>query len=84
MKQKLLVSVCVLVLIALTLLSFRQARIMQVNRMNRAWNTLQHEREQWQQLRLKLATAGRPDVARPAGADEWSSATELHADSTAP
>ena len=84
MKRKLLVAVCVLVLIALTLLSFRQSRIMQVNRMNRAWNALQHEREQWQQLRLKLATAGRPDAVRPDGDDNWTAATDVRPDTATP
>ena len=76
MIKKLLLCVAVLVAIALALLSLRQARIVQVNRMNLAWQMLQQEQVEWQRLRLKLAAAARPATVRPEAGDNWSAALD--------
>jgi hypothetical protein len=76
MTGKILFSVLAFVVIALLLLSMRQARIVHVNRMNRAWNTLQQERLQWQRVQLELAAASRPSMYRPLTNDDWSAAVD--------
>jgi hypothetical protein len=76
MTKKLLLCVAVLVAIALALLSLRQARIVQVNRMNLAWQMLQQERVQWQRLRLQLAAEARPATVHPEVGDSWSAALD--------
>ena len=77
MTRKVLFSVVAFVVIALLLLSLRQARIAQVNRMNRAWNALQQEKLHWQRVRLELAAASQPGMNRPGIDDEdWSAAVD--------
>lgn len=82
MTKKVLLCVASLVAIALALLSMRQARIVQVNRMNLTWQMLQQEQVQWQRLRLQLAAAARPATVHPEAGDNWSAALDQTSDRT--
>ncbi|MCH2137092.1 MAG: hypothetical protein MK101_11025 [Phycisphaerales bacterium] len=85
MKQKLLLSVIALSAMALALLSLRQTRVVEVNRMNRTWRLLQHEQDAWQRLRLDIAAAARPQLLRPEDEeDAWSAAVDQRADTPQP
>ena len=84
MTRKILLSVTALIIIAMTLLSLRQARIVQVNRMSVALKMLQQEQIHWQRLRLQLAAAARPGMVRPDADEEWAAATDMTAGPPAP
>lgn len=77
MRLKILVCVLSMSVIALALLALRQARIVQVNRMNRAWRALQYEQDAWDRLRLDIAQAARPELLRPDDRTEhWTAALD--------
>ncbi len=77
MTRKVFATIAAIIAIALTLLSLRQARIVQVNRMNTAWRTLEHEDTRWRALRLELAAAARPGMTRPEAQDDaWAAMVE--------
>ena len=61
MTCKVLVCLVVLAATAMSLLSLRQARIVQVNRMNHVWTQLQAQQLVWQRLRVDIAAAARPE-----------------------
>ena len=84
MTRKILLSVTALIIIALTLLCLRQARIVQVNRMSVALKMLQQEQVHWQRLRLQLAAAARPGIVRPDADEEWAAVMDMTVGPLAP
>jgi cell division protein FtsL len=81
MTMKVLVCLIALVATALMLLSLRQSRIAQVNRMSQVWTELEAHEQAWKRLRLALATAANPGTLRPAQATQvWSPAFNYTAD----
>jgi len=83
MTLKVLVCLVALAATAMLLLSLRQARIVQVNRMNQVWTELQAERLAWQRLRLAIAAAAGPEHLQPGdAAADWSAALDHTSDMT--
>ena len=81
MTLKVLACLVALAATAMMLLSLRQARIVQVNRMNQVWTQLQAEQLAWKRLRLAISSAARPERFRQDGeTGKWSPAIEYTAD----
>jgi hypothetical protein len=72
-----LVCLVVLAATAMSLLSLRQARIVQVNRMNHVWTELQAQKLVWQRLRVDIAAAARPErLLLDEDSTSWSAAVD--------
>ena len=77
MTGKVLVCLVALAATAMSLLSLRQARIVQVNRMNHVWTQLQAQQLVWHRLRVAIAGAARPERLLPEEDNtSWSAAVD--------